>query len=254
MMRLFVDYSEDELLEVACDLGARNWFRVDIGVRVVAYLGTGRAFGYRPDEVTTGVFAIAKPIGPVDPTAGIHVSTGAWSRLPDTAAPPRLKAGANYHNVRLAQVQARVDGYDDVVLLNLLGKATELPIANLFIVRDGVLVTPDVTSGILEGITRSTVLTLAREIGLPAIEREVDRSELYAADEAFSSTTLLRLTPILSVDRHLVGAGARGPLTAQLQTALEDVIRGGAGHVDWLTPVNREQTWPERAPAPRRRR
>jgi branched-chain amino acid aminotransferase len=239
MMRLAVDYSEEELFEVARALSARNEFREDVGVRIVAYLGSGRLFGFRPAEIVTGVFMIAKAVGPVDPAVGIHVSTGAWNRLADTAAPPRLKAGANYHNVRLAQVQARVDGYDDVVLLNPLGKVTELPIANLFVVRDGVLVTPNVTSGILEGITRGTVLELAREVGIPAIEREVDRSELYGAEEAFSSTTLLRLTPILSVDRHLVGTGEPGPVTERLQAELERVIRGNAGHADWLTPVYR---------------
>lgn len=239
MMRLALDYSEKELLEVARALTARNEFREDVGVRIVAYLGSGRLLGYRPTEIVTGVFIIAKAVGPVDPAAGIHVSTGGWDRLADTAAPARLKAGANYHNVRLAQAQARVDGYDDVVLLNSLGKVTELPIANLFVVRGGVLVTPDVTSGILEGITRESVLELAREVGVSVIERGVDRSELYVAEEAFSTTTLLRLTPILSVDRHVVGTGERGPLTERLQVELEGVIRGEASHGDWLTPVYR---------------
>jgi branched-chain amino acid aminotransferase len=131
-----------------------------------------------------------------------------------------------------------------VVLLNSLGKATELPIANLFIVRDGTLITPDVTSGILEGVTRRTVLQLAEELGLPAVERQVDRSELYVAEEAFASTSLFRLTPILSVDRHPVGAGECGPLTSRLQAALEALLRGRGAHEDWLTPVYRSRIAP----------
>jgi branched-chain amino acid aminotransferase len=241
MMRLPLNYADDELLAAALELLARNEFREDVGLRVVAYLGQGRLLGYAPAEISTGVFMIAKPIGPVDLARGIHVSTGIWGRLPDVVAPPRLKSGANYQNVRLAQVQARIDGYDDVILLNSLGKATELPIANLFIVREGVLITPDVTSGILEGITRRTVLELAAELGLPAVARQVDRSELYLAEEAFASTSLFRLTPILSVDRHPVGSNQRGPLTSQLQAAVEDAIRGRGAHHDWLTPVYRSQ-------------
>jgi branched-chain amino acid aminotransferase len=240
MMRLPLDYADDELLAAALELLARNEFREDVGLRIVAYLGQGRLLGYEPAEISTGAFMIAKPTGPVDLAQGIHVSTGIWGRLPDVVAPPRLKSGANYQNVRLAQVQARIDGYDDVILLNSLGKATELPIANLFIVREGVLITPDVTSGILEGITRRTVLELAGELGLSAVERQVDRSELYVAEEAFASTSLFRLTPILSVDRHPVGSSECGPLTSQLQAAVEDVIRGRGAHDDWLTPVYRK--------------
>jgi branched-chain amino acid aminotransferase len=103
-----------------------------------------------------------------------------------------------------------------------------------------VLITPDVTSGILEGITRRTVLELAGELGLPAVERQVDRSELYVAEEAFASTSLFRLTPILSVDRHPVGSSECGPLTSKLQAVVEDVIRGRGAHDDWLTPVYRK--------------
>src|SRR5262245_281944 len=120
MMRLPVNYDDDELLAAALELIARNEFREDIGLRIVAYLGQGRLLGYEPAEISTGVFMVAKPTPPVDLAEGVHVSTGIWGRLPDIVAPPRLKSGANYQNVRLAQVQARIDGYDDVILLNSL--------------------------------------------------------------------------------------------------------------------------------------
>jgi branched-chain amino acid aminotransferase len=145
----------------------------------VAYIGSGRLFAA---GVSTGVLMIAKQIA-TSPVDMLHVCSAAWTRLADTAAAPRVKAGANYHNVRLAQVQAQLDGYDDAVLLNSSGKVCELPLANVFVAIDGKLVTPDTTSGILEGITRKAVLELANDIGIPTGEREVDRSELYLADE-----------------------------------------------------------------------
>jgi branched-chain amino acid aminotransferase len=185
------------------------------------------------------MFVIAKPADPDPPfKRGIHVATSHWTRLPDGAAPPRVKCGANYQNVRLAQIQAQVDGYDDAVLLNSAGKVCELPLANIFIVRADRLITPHITSGILEGITRATLIELAGELGIAHEEREVDRSELYVATEAFAAGTGREVWPILSVDRLAVGEGRVGRLTAELQRRLHSIMRnGGGGHQEWLTAV-----------------
>jgi branched-chain amino acid aminotransferase len=152
-------------------------------------------------------------------------------------APPRVKAGANYHNARLAHLQGILDGYDDAILLDDDGKVAELPLSNIFIVKNDALVTPSVTNGILEGITRLSILELARNIGIPVIERAVDRSELYVASEMFSTTTLAPVTPIVSVDRYRVGHGSVGPVTAALQNEFNAVTRRRSRLTEWLTAV-----------------
>jgi branched-chain amino acid aminotransferase len=236
VMRLALPYADEELGAAARRLVAMNGFREDVGVRIVAYFGAGPVFSYRPEEITTGVFMVAKAATTGRRPEGLHVCTSGWQRLPDIAAPPRVKAGANYHNVRLAQIQAKVDGYDDAILTSVAGKVCELPLANVFLVRSGVVVTPDVASGILEGITRQAILDLGRAMGITVVERPVDRSELYAADEVFATTTLVGVTPIVSIDRYPVGSGAPGPLTVRLGKALDDAVRNPA-HTRWATPV-----------------
>jgi branched-chain amino acid aminotransferase len=152
--------------------------------------------------------------------------------------PPRIKASANYHAGRLATLQAKTDGYDSAILLTSRGKVSEAAAACLFLVRDGVLATPSRSSDILESITRATVITLARELGIPVEEREVDRSELYIADEVFLCGTGQELVPVTSVDRLAVGRGTPGTITQRLQSAYEAVVRGLTdAHAEWRTPV-----------------
>jgi len=236
VMRLGLSFSDEELTDGARRLVAANEFREDVSLRIVAYFGAGPIFSYLPKDIPTGVFMVAKPLAANPHPGGLHVCTSGWHRLPDAAAPPRVKAGANYHNVRLAQIQAMVDGYDDAVLINLMGKVCELPLSNLFLVRSGVVSTPDTASGILEGITRQTILDLGRQLGTEIVERTIDRSELYAADEVFATTTLTGVTPILSIDRYPVGDGTPGPMTIRLGASLEEAMRNPRDP-EWATPV-----------------
>lgn len=169
---------------------------------------------------------------------GLAAQVSSWTRLPDNAMPPRIKASANYHAGRLATLQAKADGYDSAILLTSRGKVSEAAAACLFLVRDGVLATPHRGSDILESITRETVMTLAREIGIPVEEREVDRTELYVADEVFLCGTGQELVPLTSVDRLPVGDGVPGAVTKRLQAAYEAVVRGLTDtHPEWRTPV-----------------
>ena len=170
--------------------------------------------------------------------SGLAAQVSSWTRLPDNAMPPRIKASANYHAGRLATLQAKTDGYDSAILLTSRGKVSEAAAACLFLVRDGVLATPSRSSDILESITRATVITLARELGIPVEEREVDRSELYIADEVFLCGTGQELVPVTSVDRLAVGQGTPGAITQRLQSAYEAVVRGLTdAHAEWRTPV-----------------
>lgn len=169
---------------------------------------------------------------------GLAAQVSSWTRLPDNAMPPRIKASANYHAGRLATLQAKADGYDSAILLTSRGKVSEAAAACLFLLRDGVLATPSRSSDILESITRATIITLAGELGIPVEERELDRSELYIADEVFLCGTGQELVPVTSVDRLPVGAGTPGIITQRLQSAYEAVVRGLTdAHPEWRTPV-----------------
>lgn len=170
--------------------------------------------------------------------SGVTAQVSSWMRVPDNAMPMRVKCNANYNNGRLATVQAQVDGYDTAIFLNSRGKVAEGPGMCFFMVRDGKVVTPHTSSDILESITRATVLQLAAEQGYDCVEREIDRSELAAASEAFFCGTAWEVTPILSIDRLAVGKGDIGPVTAILQKAYFDVCEGRTReHADWRLPV-----------------
>ena len=170
--------------------------------------------------------------------SGLAACVSSWTRISDNSMPPRIKASANYHAGRLATLQAKTDGYDSALLLTARGKVSEAAAACLFLVRDGVLVTPGRSSDILESVTRATVMTLASEIGLPVEEREVDRTELYIADEVFLCGTGQELVSVTSVDRLPVSDGKPGPLTQRLQAAYEAVVRGTTdAHPEWRAPV-----------------
>ena len=171
---------------------------------------------------------------------GVTAQVSSWMRVPDNAMPMRVKCNANYNNGRLATVQATADGYDTAIFLNSRGKVSEGPGQCLFIIRKGEVITPSLSNDILESITRDTVLELLeKDLGLKPVERDVDRSELAAAEEAFFCGTAWEVAPILAIDKVNVGNGVAGPITKKLQQAYFDVCSGtnGAGHADWRMPV-----------------
>jgi branched-chain amino acid aminotransferase len=235
--RLPLPVALDRLHADTLEIIRANGFREDLHVRLMVFV-----------EADDGGLASREPVGyalaPIptgrhfDPT-GLHVSVSSWQRTADNAIPPRVKAPANYQNSRLALLQARLDGYDDTILLNADGSVAEGPGYTVFLVRDERPITPPVTSNILEGVTRDTLLHLFREaLGVEVLERDVDRTELYVAEEAFFAGTAAEVTPILSVDRHLLGDGTVGPLTAKVREAYFRAVRdGSASHPEWRTPV-----------------
>lgn len=170
---------------------------------------------------------------------GIRVKVASWARIADHALPARVKATGNYLNNRAAELEARRDGYDGALLLTADGKLSEASGACLMLVRGGRLVTPSVTSDILESITRATLVELARsELGLEVVERTVDRSELWAAQEVFACGSGWEVVPIVSVDGLPVATGEPGPVTRALQAAYFATVRGERpARRGWLTPV-----------------
>jgi branched-chain amino acid aminotransferase len=168
---------------------------------------------------------------------GIRVKTSSFSRHHVNITMCKAKANGNYMNSILAHQEAAQDGYEEALLLDVDGFVAEGSGENIFIVRNGKLYTPDLTSA-LEGITRDTIVQLAAEIGLTVIEKRITRDEVYGADEAFFTGTAAEVTPIRELDRRAIGAGTAGPITKQLQKMYFDAVTGkSAKHADWLTLV-----------------
>ena len=168
---------------------------------------------------------------------GIRVKTSSFSRHHVNITMCKAKANGNYMNSILAHQEAAQDGYDEALLLDVDGFVAEGSGENIFIVRNGKLITPDLTSA-LEGITRDTIVQLAGEIGLEVVEKRITRDEVYSADEAFFTGTAAEVTPIRELDNRAIGDGKRGPITEKLQSMYFDVVKGkSAKHTDWLTLV-----------------
>jgi branched-chain amino acid aminotransferase len=213
-----------------------NDLREDLHMRVSAYVDDEDGGMASCEPVSVSMAAL--PMRRYFAKAGLDVQVSSWARISDASMPPRVKAAPNYHNSRLAMLQARTDGYDDAILLSSEGKVTEGPGYALFMLRGGRLITPPVTSGILESITRDSIMALAPGLGIEVQEREIDRTELYVADELFFCGSAAEVTPILSVDRIPVGSGAVGPRTEALLTAFLATVRGETPDTrGWLTPI-----------------
>jgi len=237
MMRFAEVYAAGHLRDCILRMLRANELRENAHIRIIAYLdGDDELAATGPVGLIAG--AVPRPqAGNV--AAGIHVRVGSWLRIADNAMPPRVKCTGNYVNNRTAELEARRDGYDGVIMLTAAGKVSEGSGACLFIARDGVLHTPDLASDILESITRDTVMQIAEEASCGTVrERAIDRSELYACEEAFWCGSGQEVVPILSVDRMAVGDGTVGPITKRIQDSYFRTVRGEIEHrKHWLTPV-----------------
>ncbi len=230
-------YGSRTLLSWLMALIEANDFREDVDSRLMLYIdGDGGVAATGP--VGVGIVSLPK-INLFDTEGSLRCCVSSWRRIEDDSMPPRIKAAANYHNGRLALIQAKLDGYDGVILLDRAGKVTEGPTSCLFIARGGKVITPPLTGGILESITRETLIELFKEAhGVEVQEREVDRTELYLADEAFFCGTGAEITPIVSIDRHELGDGKPGPLTGAIRETYLSITRGlTPAHSEWRTPV-----------------
>ena len=230
-------YGGEDLIQGVIDLLHANQVRDDAHIRVVVYFEEPQ-LGH-DTRVGTGAFIIANPRTQSSRVRdGVRVTLSPWRRLSDNAMSPRVKASANYLNSRVISADAERKGFDGAIALNERGKVSEGPAQNVFVVRDGLLSTPRITDAILEGITRATILTLSRELGLQAEEREIDPTELYVADELFFCGTAAEVQPIVEIDHYPVSGGHPGPITTRLQQAYFDLVRGQSAAPDgWLTSV-----------------
>jgi branched-chain amino acid aminotransferase len=227
----------DTMCAIAVELARRNAATQNIYLRPMVYKkGTG--LGPVLLNVPDGFLMYQIFLGDyLDTAKGLDVAVSSWQRVPDNAIPTRTKATGGYLNSALAKSEAVQNGYDEAVFLNDRGQVCEGSAENLFLVRDGVLCTPDRTADLLEGITRAAVLRLAAGLGIPVEERPIARTELYVGDELFLVGTGCQISWVRSVDRRAVGGGVRGPITTRIQAAYEDAVYGRVPQPGWLTPV-----------------
>ncbi len=234
-----LEYTKEDLMKITLDLTKKNNPQTDTYYRPFAYAGS---LNLSPNLERDNTFAFAEymiPLGDYLPTdKGIAVSVSSWRRISDNAIPSRAKITGGYMNSALAKKEANQNGSDEAIFLSEDGHVAEGSAMNFFMVRDGVLVTPSKSNDILEGITRRTVLELAKDLGMTVEERTIDRSELYVADEAFFSGTGAQISWIQKIDHRTVGDGNRGKLTGQIQDLFFRVVRGNESAYDkWCTKI-----------------
>src|SRR5690606_6051410 len=240
LLMIDLPYSAADLIQITLDLLRREGFQEDTYCRPI---------GYKVDEIIgvrlhnlEGDFALfTEPFGRyLESEEGCKVMVSSWRRIDDNAIPARGKIAGAYVNSAFAKTEAMLNGFDEAIVLDQSGHVSEGSAENIFIVRDGRLVTPPITENVLEGITRDTIITLAaEEMGLSCEERPIDRTELYICDEAFFCGTGVQIAAISSVDHRPIGSGGMGPVVKQLRQLYFEVVRGKNERYRerWCTPV-----------------
>ncbi|MEM3267872.1 MAG: branched-chain amino acid transaminase [Conexivisphaerales archaeon] len=237
MLYLKTSYTAEELCEATVDLLRKNGFSNPVYIRPIIFVGSGGInLDYRKHPVHTSIFAF--PFASYFERQGLRVCVSSWRRVSNTSMLPRAKASANYLNSCIATIEAKISGYDEAILLDQNGYVSEGAGENIFMVSDGKLVTPEVYSSILEGITRDTVIKIALDKGIEVNCRPIDRSELYTADEMFFTGTAAEVEPVIEVDGRRVGDGKPGKITEEIKRSYTDVVTGRAQkYRHWLTEV-----------------
>ncbi len=239
ILRIRLPYSDEELCDITTDLVARSGHTEDVYIRPIAFKSE-ETLGPRMHDVQDDFLVFVTPFGPyLDMDQGIRCMTSSWRRVDDLGIPARAKVNGLYVNSALAKTEALENGFHEAIMLDERGHVSEGSGENVFLVRRGKLITPPPSDNILEGITAESVATLARdELGIETVERSIDRSELYVADECFLTGTAAHVTPVVEVDRRPVGQGGTGEVTRRLQQLYFDAMRGkNPKYAHWVTPV-----------------
>ncbi|MDI7275610.1 MAG: branched-chain amino acid transaminase [Anaerolineae bacterium] len=232
-------YSVEELCDITVDLLRHEAFREDCYIRPIVYKAE-LGIGVRLHNLRDAFAMFSVPFGRyVEEEEGCRVGISSWRRIDDNVIPPRAKVIGSYVNSALCKTDAVLSGFDEAIVLSQDGHVSEGSAENLMLVRDGRLITPGETENILEGITRATLIELAREeLGVETEVRAVDRTELYVADEVFFCGTGVQVVAVTQIDHRPVGSGSMGPITGKLRELYFDVVRGRLPRYrKWCTPV-----------------
>ena len=227
ILKIDLPYSIDKLCHLTGQLVEKSGYEEDVYIRPLAYKSS-EALGVRLHNLEDDFFIIVTTLPPyLDADNGVRCCISSWRRVDDTMIPPRGKICGSYVNSALAKTEALDNGFDEAILLTQDGHVSEGSGENIFLVLEGKLITPPGSDNILVGVTRDTVMKLAKnELELDTIERQVDRSELYVADECFFTGTAANVTPILEIDHRPIGTGKIGKVTAKLQKLFAEVMVG----------------------------
>ena len=232
-----IPYTLEELRAATHELIAANDLR-ECYIRPIAFRGYGQMGLYpldAPVEVAIAVWPWGAYLGEESKQHGVRAKVSSWRRIPHDALVPLAKASGQYLNSILAKIEASKAGYHEAILLDPQGFVCEGSGENIYAVRDGLIVTPPYTAGILDGINRKSIIKIARDLGYEVIERDIARAEIYLADEVFLSGTAAELVPVSEIDDHAIGSGEPGPITRAVQRVFDDALHGrDARYVDWL--------------------
>jgi branched-chain amino acid aminotransferase len=245
IMRMACPYSREELAQSIAELLRANHYRGDTYIQPLAYFPGGIP-GYQAVFEEPGEVVITTRPAPSNLGMGkaAHCNISSWNRISDNVMPPRAKAISNYQNSRYVSTESRINGYDFGIILNQSGKVAEASYACIYIIREGVAITPPTSAGILESITRQVVKELLeKELQVPVVERDIERTELYIADEVFICGTAVEVQPVVSVDRYQVGDGGPGPVVSRLEKLFHSIVRGtDSCYAGWRTQVYQAKT------------
>jgi branched-chain amino acid aminotransferase len=235
-----IPYTREQLREATLELIGRNGQR-SCYIRPLVYRGYGTMGLFpldAPVDVALATWEWGSYLGEEGKTNGVRARVSSWRRISGDALIPHAKASGQYLNSILAKIESHKSGYEEAILLDDRGFVCEGTGENLFVIRDGVILTPPQTASILDGINRRSIIQIARDLGYEVLERDIARAELYLADELFCTGTAAELTPIREVDDHAIGTGRPGEITRAVQKAFEDALHGRSDrYADWLDPV-----------------
>jgi branched-chain amino acid aminotransferase len=239
LIHIHTDETPDRLTDLTIALVRQEGYQRDIYIRPLFYKAD-EIIGVKLHGLVDELAIVAIPMDKyVSNDTNAHVTISSWRRVDDNSIPARGKVSGAYANSALIKTDAVLAGFDEALVLNQDGHISEASAMNVFMVRDGVLVTPPVTDNILEGITRRSVMALARqELGLTVLERPIDRTEIYLCEELFMTGTAAEITAVTRVDYRSIGPGIMGPVTEKLRLSFQDVVRGrNPVYQDWVQPI-----------------
>ena len=240
LLMLDIPYTADQLCEITVELVERNAHQQDIYIRPLAYKSAELVANLKLQDLASDFTLITVPFGNYLGSDTLRCCTSSWRRVDDPMIPARLKISGIYVNSILAKTEATLSGFDEAIILNHDGHVCEGSGENIFVIADGKMITPSLEDNVLPGITRDTVIQLAHgELGLDLIERSIDRSELYLADEVLLSGTAAHLTPVVELDSRPIGDGRPGPISTKLQEMYFEIVVGrNPKYMHWCTQAS----------------